>query len=425
VPVTIVDNDGDTASGGSLAITLNPTTPPVVLDLDGDGVEFLALADGVTYDYGSGLVQTAWVAADDGLLARDTGSGWDIVFSDDVSGAETDLEGLKLAYDSNGDGKLTAADADFGEFGVWQDVNSNGLVDTGEFQSLFKMGITSIDLNAEGSGTGEGGGDVVVHGTGQYTMKGTTYTLADVSFRTAGADDRIAARTTEIAAVSLAAAGFMAAEAVHAEVLPPAAIEAVVAALQTFEAPAPEIQVSLPETSQTSFATPLDNKAPQHQEADALSDSLTDSESQEAQHGLTEVESRDLAPEPFSESDGNHIQSSAPAFSFGGGDSALMQALLLAAQTAGSDEQKPANLAEVREAFADSEGQQGVDSLIDHFAAQDGSHDAGAEDTALDHALGTMLAGAGVDGLHMAGMAEGFELAAMVAAAEAHSVAVA
>ncbi len=99
LPVEIVDGDGDIAGGTSIAVTLNPA--PLVLDLNGDGVQFLSLADGVAYDYGNGLVATAWAHSTDGILVRDdNGSG----SADDPSefvfggGGLTDLEALALRY---------------------------------------------------------------------------------------------------------------------------------------------------------------------------------------------------------------------------------------------------------------------------------------------------------------------------------------
>ena len=71
--LAITDRDGDSVPlPGAISITLDPAgTPPIVLDLDGDGVEFLDQSAGVTYDYGHGLVATAWAGADDGILVRD------------------------------------------------------------------------------------------------------------------------------------------------------------------------------------------------------------------------------------------------------------------------------------------------------------------------------------------------------------------
>ena len=60
----------------------SPGTDPLVLDLDGDGVELVRLESSSTYfdlDNDSFAERTAWVRPDDGLLARDiNGNGrWD------------------------------------------------------------------------------------------------------------------------------------------------------------------------------------------------------------------------------------------------------------------------------------------------------------------------------------------------------------
>ncbi|WP_375196238.1 VCBS domain-containing protein [Sphingobium sp.] len=194
-PITInhaiIGSDADSDSvNSSLSVTLNPVTPPVAIDLDGDGLEFVGLSAGVSHDYGAGEVNTAWVAPDDGLLAHATGGGFDIVFSDDAAGAKSDLEGLRLAYDSNGDGLFDANDARFGEFGVWQDLNADGLVDAGEFRSLTDAGIKAIELTADGKSYTAANGDVTVLGEASFVRTdGTKGVIGDVLFATAAKDD--------------------------------------------------------------------------------------------------------------------------------------------------------------------------------------------------------------------------------------------
>ena len=77
--------------------------------------------------------------------------------------ASTDLQAL-AAFDSNGDGQLSSADANFGNFAVWQDANSNGVADAGEVQSLTARGITSISLSTDGISYSAAGGDVRLPG---------------------------------------------------------------------------------------------------------------------------------------------------------------------------------------------------------------------------------------------------------------------
>ena len=208
------------------------------------GVEFLSAAAGVAFDYaGDGNPEsTAWVGADDGLLALDRNGnaqvddGSEIVFGGD---SQTDLEGLAANYDSNKDGVLDASDADFAKFGVWQDANSNGVTDAGEFQSLGDAGITSINLVSDGVEYAAADGDVTVHGTSSFTRAdGTTGDVADASFATSNAtkvaanenDQRVLISANAGMAGSMVAAGLVAAVAIEHD-----AIDAVLSKVGSFD----------------------------------------------------------------------------------------------------------------------------------------------------------------------------------------------
>ncbi len=213
--IQLSDGDGDLTNAANFTVHvadgLIPYTPiaPLVLDLNGNGVEFLGLDAGVTHDFGTGLLATAWAAPSDGMLAHQTATGLDIVFTDDAKGAATDLQGLALAYDSNHDGVFNAADAAYAEFGVWQDANSNGKVDPGEYHSLAEAGITAINLTTDGHAYGAAGGDVSVHGTGSYTRAdGSTGLTADASFAT-DAIATINQRSAQISTVNAMAAAMV------------------------------------------------------------------------------------------------------------------------------------------------------------------------------------------------------------------------
>ncbi|MEJ7686958.1 MAG: hypothetical protein WKG52_08210 [Variovorax sp.] len=67
-----------------------------------------------------------------------------------LPGARTDLEGL-AAFDTDGDMRLGAADADWHRFGLFQDKNANGRQDEGEYVTLDEAGVESIGLEREGS----------------------------------------------------------------------------------------------------------------------------------------------------------------------------------------------------------------------------------------------------------------------------------
>jgi VCBS repeat-containing protein len=184
--VTVTDDDGDSAVRNDITVNIGTPPPPVVLDMDGDGAEFIGQDAGVAYDYGNGPVATGWVGPDDGILVRDSnGNGTVDGASEFVFGGngQTDMEALAGQYGST----LDANDADYAKFGVWQDANSNGAVDAGEYSSLAARGIVSINLVSDGMSYSAAGGDVDVAGSSTFTrVDGSTGVVADAAFWTGG-----------------------------------------------------------------------------------------------------------------------------------------------------------------------------------------------------------------------------------------------
>jgi VCBS repeat-containing protein len=218
--VTVTDADGDSTNVTRLSV--NPLTPPIAIDLDGNGLQFVDQSAGVLFDYnGDGVKEsTAWVANHDGLLAVDrngdgiVNDGSEIVFATSANGAATDLEGLRIDYDSNHDGVLSAADADFAKFGVWQDANGNGVTDAGEFKSLADLGIVSLDLNSDGKSYTAANDQVTVFGEATYTRAdGSEGRLGDVAFATKSLDEsqKLAAQAATSSGLSMIAASLVAA----------------------------------------------------------------------------------------------------------------------------------------------------------------------------------------------------------------------
>lgn len=163
---------------------------PIAVDLDGDGFHFTDVNDSnVFLDVnGDGWKRkVAWISPGDGLLAFDENgngkidSGLEISFARFKKGAQTDLEGLR-AFDTNGDGKFTAADAKWGQFGIWQDSNSNGVTDADEFKNLSDMGVSEIALTSDGQFRVING--QTVHGVGNLTKTdGSMVAIADVTLK--------------------------------------------------------------------------------------------------------------------------------------------------------------------------------------------------------------------------------------------------
>lgn len=128
------------------------TGSPLTLDLDGDGVELVSLANSNIYwdiDEDGFAEHSGWVAADDGLLAIDLDGDGAISKHTELFGsiAEDGFTALSV-YDTNSDGIIDANDAQFSDLLVWQDVNQNGISEATELYALADLDIVSIDLNA-------------------------------------------------------------------------------------------------------------------------------------------------------------------------------------------------------------------------------------------------------------------------------------
>ncbi|MBU1566179.1 MAG: tandem-95 repeat protein [Proteobacteria bacterium] len=191
VVLTAVDQAGAT---GSIYINLANLAEgdgdyiysPVVLDLDGDGVELLDLSAGVGFDWNldGNTEGTGWAGKDDGFLVYDYDHDRVVRYANELAlkeyepQANTDLEGL-LAFDTNKNGIFDAADDEWQAFGVWQDKNSNGKTDDQEFATLGERGITAITL-ASDKNFQEVEGNIVFGQTTFQWANGTTGVAADV-----------------------------------------------------------------------------------------------------------------------------------------------------------------------------------------------------------------------------------------------------
>lgn len=174
---------------------------PVVIDLDGDGVELVSRnvsQTGFDMDGDGDQDRTGWVSGDDGLLALDRNrDGWiskgeEVSFAGDLAGAVSDLEGLK-AYDSNGNDKLDAGDQRFAEFEVWRDANGDGISTAEELWSLADLSIASIDLIGQRTGASPNGAvDNIVYANSVFTRTdGSQGKIGDVFLAYGDSNPRI------------------------------------------------------------------------------------------------------------------------------------------------------------------------------------------------------------------------------------------
>ena len=130
---------------------------PIILDLDGDGLETVGLASNVYFDHdGDGvLTKTGWAGKDDALLVWDRNANSNIDTGAELFGDFTVLPNGTLApngftalaaLDSNGDGILDASDPAFAELKLWRDTSQDGVSQGGEFITLAEAGIVSLNL---------------------------------------------------------------------------------------------------------------------------------------------------------------------------------------------------------------------------------------------------------------------------------------
>ena len=177
------------------ASDFNFSSDPIVLDLDGDGIELNSAENGVAFDLNDdGTAETTgWAGPGDGVLVMDhDGSGaienGSEVFSEVFDGGSyaDSLEAL-ASLDSNGDGVIDNGDEAFEDIAIWQDANSDGITQDGEVRTLSEYGIKSIDLNAAPVHQTINGNTVYAAGT--YTKTdGSTGTYAGAGFAVSSDD---------------------------------------------------------------------------------------------------------------------------------------------------------------------------------------------------------------------------------------------
>jgi hypothetical protein len=174
---------------------------PLVLDLNGDGIQTLSAKQGVVFDIDNNgqREKTGWVASTDGLLVRDLNGDGQINDGGELFGEGTVLaDGSKAkdgyvalqALDSNLDGLIDANDAAFSQLSVWIDKNSDGKTDNGELAKLSQLGINSLSLDATKSAEINNGNLIGLMGS-YTTADGATHTMGDVWFSVDNAGKKV------------------------------------------------------------------------------------------------------------------------------------------------------------------------------------------------------------------------------------------
>ncbi|NQZ32234.1 MAG: Ig-like domain-containing protein [Oceanospirillaceae bacterium] len=187
---TITDSKGaSTTANINIATQYNS---PLVIDLDGDGVETISEAEGVRFDINADgkLEQTGWVNKDDGLLVRDINGDGLINDASELFGEATiKNDGKKAAdgfealaeLDSNNDGVINSDDDKFNELRVWRDANSDGITQDGELLTLAEANVSEINLGSSASHEIQNGNIIGLKGSYKDT-NGNTKDIDDVWF---------------------------------------------------------------------------------------------------------------------------------------------------------------------------------------------------------------------------------------------------
>ena len=166
-----------------------PRRDPLVLDLDGDGIETVPASGAVLFDHdGDGVRSgTGWISSDDGILVLDRNGNGLIDSGRELFGADTVLSDGSTAtsgfaaladIDANDDGVFDAQDSQYNNVRVWRDLNQDGVSQANELFTLNQLGVASIQLTPSTTADLDLGNGNVVDNRGTYTRSDGSVGLA-------------------------------------------------------------------------------------------------------------------------------------------------------------------------------------------------------------------------------------------------------
>lgn len=158
---------------------------PLVIDLDGDGVETVSprTIEGFDIFDGTGMSgDHGWIGGDDAFLAIDKNADGIISGVDELFGSSTTSGFDALSqYDSDANGKINNEDIAFDSFRIWQDRNGDGFSTPDEISTLSDIGIVEISLAVEETSVDNNGN--LITGISSVTFSdGSSHDIADVNF---------------------------------------------------------------------------------------------------------------------------------------------------------------------------------------------------------------------------------------------------
>jgi Ca2+-binding RTX toxin-like protein len=171
-----------------------PRKDPLVLDMDGDGIETTSMQDGsvILFDHDADGIQTGtgWLKPDDGWVVLDRNNNGNIDNGRELFGADTLKSNGELAkdgfdaladFDSNGDGKVDTNDSVYSDLRIWLDANQDGVSQSAELSTLESHGIVAINVDSEAVQIGLGNGNVQTAIGTFVRADGTEGTVADLT----------------------------------------------------------------------------------------------------------------------------------------------------------------------------------------------------------------------------------------------------
>ena len=157
---------------------------PLVLDLNGDGLGLTSVTSSHAYFdlWDTGFANlTGWVGGGDGFLVQDVNANGRIDDITEMFGDASQSAFAELAtLDSNSDGKITSADAQWNSLKVWIDADGDGYTDAGELHTLSALNISDVSLATTASGSFINGNEVVQ--TATFKQNGVDKTVGEILF---------------------------------------------------------------------------------------------------------------------------------------------------------------------------------------------------------------------------------------------------
>lgn len=188
------DDEEDEDEEGPNVGPAEQRTSPLVIDLDGDGVETSGMTRNRYFDHdANGMSErTAWAGPDDGFLVRDINGDGRINSGREMFGNNTELESGVLAsngfealrdLDDNQDGVVNSSDSRFSELRIWRDANQNGTADAGELLTLEQAGIAGVRTGWTASSLIDSNGQAHAQVGTAVRTNGTNAAVSDVWFQ--------------------------------------------------------------------------------------------------------------------------------------------------------------------------------------------------------------------------------------------------